>query len=142
MINWKDIAERDIKDYRYQKSSIASLEKKIKDLNESMTALKGSATDKTHVSGGGSKYEDNLINCIVIKERLKFNLQVVTKSVAMIERGLESIPKAKRQVLEHFYVGGYKKIMSEYNVEKSEAYRMRNDALREFCIAMYGITEL
>ena len=143
MISWKKIAEADLNDYALQRESLPALKRKIACITASMTAIKGRKSDSAPVSGGTSKYEDSLISAIVLKEKLLKNYKVSAKAVAEIEKGLSGIPEEQRRVLELWYIenGGYEKVMRKLNIEKSGAYRRKDEALRAFTIAMYGITE-
>ena len=145
MFSWKKSAEGDLRDYEKLKVAVDILPKKIQMCEDSMVSLKGKACDRDPVKGGTSAYEDNIISSIVLKEKLIANLKVAKKSVTLIEKGLDNISSGQRRVIELFYFangGGYRRVMDEFNIEQSEAYRRKDEALRAFTIAMYGIPEL
>lgn len=144
MINWKEVAKQDLRDYKTQQTAIDRLKKRIEMINERMAALKGAVTDAEPVQGGTSTYEDHLINAIVEKERLGVCLAETESLVEMIDDALASLSAEHRKVLFCFYMGGggYRMAMEELHREKSDVYRMSNDALRMFTLSMYGIQEL
>ena len=67
------------------------------------------------------------------------------KLLDLIERGLASLDKTERLVLDRFYIDRPKnhveRLMEELNYEKTRVYEIKDQALYKFTIAMYGIVE-
>lgn len=144
MINWKKCAEYDLRDYRAQKEAIINLQKKIRIVEDRMTSLKGSVCNPTAVHGGTSTHEDALLTSIVEKSRLEEALRETKRLVEMVERGLSALSEEQHRILGMFFMGGggYRRVMEEFHIEQAGAYRRRDEALRTFTLAMYGVTEL
>ena len=144
MINWKKCAEYDLRDYRTQKEAIKNLGEKIRHIEDRLTSIRSSMKDEAPVHGGTSSYEDILLTAIVEKTRLEDARRATVHMVEMIERGLSALSEEQHKVLKMFFMGGggYRRAMEEMHIEKDTAYRRRDEALRTFTIAMYGVTEL
>lgn len=144
MISWKKCAEYDLRDYQAQKKAIENLSEKIRHIEDRLTSIRSSMKDETAVHGGTSSYEDILLTAIVEKARLEEARRTTMRMVEMIERGLSALSGEQQKVLKMFFMGGggYRRCMEEMHIEKDTAYRRRDEALRTFTIAMYGVTEL
>ena len=144
MFDWKKSAECDLKDYNKQKAAIKNLSDRIKVIDSNMTALKGKAFDSIPKRGGISHYEDHLIESIVLKDKLKRNLEFTKDCIELIDRGRGDITEEQRKILYMFYMGGggFRRVMDEFHIEQAMAYRRKDEALRDFTIAMYGIAEI
>ena len=144
-MKWSDCAIQDLRKYKYLKASMESIPERMEALCCRFESAKGAATDKVPVKGGLSRYEDNLIDIIVEKERLKYLYRANKTLLDLIERGLDSLDKTERLVLDRFYIdrpkGHVEKLMEELNYEKSRVYEIKDQALYKFTIAMYGIVE-
>lgn len=144
MVSWKKMAEYDLKDYQAQKKAIGNLEEKIRHLEDRMVRIQISMKDGTPVHGGTTTNEDRLLAAIVEKTRLEDARLQTVRMVAMIERGLSALSEEQQKVLRMFFMGGggCYRAMEELHIERATAYRRRDEALRTFTIAMYGVTEL
>ena len=144
-MKWSDCAIQDLRKYKYLQASMESIPERMEALRCRFESIKGAVTDKTPVKEGSSRYEDNLIDIIVEKERLKYLYRANKKLLDLIERGLASLDKTERLVLDRFYIDRPKNhveiLMEELNYEKSRIYEIKNQALYKFTIAMYGIIE-
>jgi len=144
MISWKKCAEYDLRDYRVQKEAIKNLSEKIRHLEDRLTSIRSSLKEEAPAHGGTSSYEDTLLTAIVEKTRLEDARRATVHMVEMIERGLSALSDEQQKVLRMFFMGGggYRRVMEEFHVEQAGAYRRRDEALRTFTLAMYGVTEL
>lgn len=144
-MKWTKVAEQDLRKYIALKRSIINIKERLEIIESRYTGAKGARTDTILSNGGRGTREDSIINAIVEKERLKMQLGTNEKLIEVIERGLQGLNEMDRCILERAYIIGQKRniedIMKEYNVEKSQAYRMRDKALRNFALNMYGIEE-
>jgi len=144
-MKWSDCAIQDLRKYKHLKASLESIPERMEALRCRFEYIKGAATDKVPVKGGSSRYEDNLLDIIVEKERLKYLYRANKTLLDLIERGLASLDETERLVLDRFYIdrpkNHIKKLMEELNYEKSRVYEIKDQALYKFTIAMYGIVE-
>ena len=143
-MNWKKCAEQDLRNYNRTLEAQASLDEKIAML-ESKIGVKAMSMSEP-VMGGTSKVEDKILNNMVERERLKFNLDTVNTLVKITERGLSALNTEERTVVDAFYINDIDCALSELcgimNISKSQVYRIRDSALYKFTISCYGILDL
>lgn len=144
-MRWSNLAVEDLKKYASLKASTGNIEERIEVKEAQFTGVKGSKMDAAPAHGGGCKWEDSLLDNIVERERLSLLLSANTKMVDVIERGLNALSDTERLVLDRFFIHKAKdhinSLMEELNVEKSQVYRIKDQALYKFTIHMYGIEE-
>lgn len=145
-LDWKKCAIEDLRKYEGMQRSLELIPKKIRALEEQAGAMKGARLGREPVQGGTSHYEDRLISNIAERERLRLNFEAVEKLVGSMDAALATLSPKERRVLELFYIqcrkGHVEQVMEELHVERSEAYRMKDAALKKLTFAMYGILDL
>ena len=134
MFNWKKSAEADLKDYMKQKKSIKNLTEQIDVLNADIEKFKESSDEKK---------KNKVCQSLVLREKLVKNLELTKKNINLIDKGLSDLDDEQRKVLYLFYIsgGGFRRVMDEFHIEQASAYRRKDEALRDFTIAMYGMVE-
>ena len=87
-----------------------------------------------------------MINTILKKDKVKKNLKIVEGQVAQIEKALEGLTPKQRRILELFYIrreSGYiQRLCEEFHECERQIYYDKDEALRQYTISKYGITEL
>ncbi len=144
-MNWKKEACNDLRTYPQRKESIENIRERIKVLEEQFTSLHGISTD-TPVMGGMSRQEEKMLDNISERERLASSLKIAEDLVKLTEKGLDTLDKRERQVLEGFYFerseNNVERLCHQLNVEKSTLYRIKDSALVKFTRALYGVVEI
>lgn len=145
-MNWKREAIDKLRNYDVHKQAIESVPKEIKRLEVQYTGIRSATTDGTPVSGGdGSTREDALLSNIVHRDELKRRLREARLWVAMVDKALAVLSDEERLLMDRFYIhpvkGAVGDLCDRLNVEKATVYRRRDNALRRFTIALYGVTE-
>ena len=144
-MNWKIEATNDLINYTRKKESLENMRQQMGALKAQFISIKGAATDKEPVMGGASRLEDKQLDNIVKRERLKLTYHATERLIDVIERGLSGLNEQERKVIDRFYICRTKdyieRLMNETGYEQAQIYRIKNDALYKFTIAMYGITE-
>lgn len=147
-MNWKKEAENDLRNYRYLKEGLENTAERLKIVEARMIGLKAAATDSTPVMGGGNRYEDNMINCIVEKQRLEHLLKVNKERAELIKRGLNALNEREAIAVQRFYLDdvcystAIDRLRDELGYEEAQLNRIRGKALYHFTLAMFGIAEL
>ena len=146
-MDWRKISIERLKDYENRKTSLISIPEQLETLELEFTSIRAATTDGQEIKGGGgSKREDSLINNIVKRDELKRNLKIVRNEVAVTERGLKGLTADEEKILNKFYInrvrGHVELLCEELNFEKSRVYAIKEDALKKFTLACYGIIEL
>lgn len=145
-MNWKREAIDKLKNYEAHKLALESLPKEIRRLESSFAGIRSATTDGTPVSGGGgSTREDVMLSNIVHRDELKRRLKEARLWVSMVDKALAVLDDEERLVLDRFYIHQVKGVIEDLcgrlNVEKATVYRRRDNALRRFTIALYGVTD-
>ena len=144
-MNWKREAADKLRNYEAHKRALESLPKEIERLKSAYTGIRSATTDGTAVSGGGSTREDVMLSNIVHRDELKRRLKEARLWVSMVDKALEVLSDEERLVLDKFYIhqskGNVGELCRLLNVEQSTVYRKRDNALRRFTIALYGVTD-
>lgn len=145
-MNWIREAENDLRRYRSLSESLKNIPGQIEYLKEKRQAVRSSWSDATPVQGGVSRSEEEQINAIVKTDRLKQNYRAVKRLVDLMDSALSRLTEDEAYILEVAYIDRRRDaigiLCEKYGVEKSKAYLMRNQALREFTLKMYGIVDL
>ncbi len=145
-MNWKREAADKLKNYEAHKLALESLPKEIKRLESSFAGIRSATTDGTPVSGGGgSTRADAMLSNIVHRDELKRRLKEARLWVSMVDKALAILTDEERLVLDRFYThpakGNVGELCERLHVEQSTVYRKRENALRRFTIALYGVTD-
>lgn len=145
-MNWKREAADKLKNYEAYKLALESLPKEIKRLESSFAGIRSATTDGTPVSGGGgSTRADAMLSNIVHRDELKRRLKEARLWVSMVDKALAILTDEERLVLDRFYThpakGNVGELCERLHVEQSTVYRKRENALRRFTIALYGVTD-
>lgn len=146
-MDWKKISIERLRDYEARKQSLESIAEQIKTLEMNLTAIRSARTDGIPIRGGnGNKREEMLINNIAMREELQNNYEIAEREIEITEKGLETLTKEQRRVLYKFYIsrthGHVEDLCSELCVEKSRVYTLKDEALKKFAVACYGVVEI
>ncbi len=102
--------------------------------------------DTSVAKGGGSKYEEHLVNVITVMDNAFFRKTVVDRQLKMIANGLSALDEYETDLIETFYI--YKihspaeMIMKKYFKERSQVFEDKKKALEKFTRSVYGIVQL
>lgn len=144
-MDWKRESIGKLKNYEAHKQALENIPKEIKRLESACAGIRSAATDGTPVSGGGSTREDAMLSNIVHRDELKRRLKEARLWVAQVDKALAVLDDGERLVLDRFYIhrakGAIEDLCGRLNVEKATVYRRRDNALRRFTIALYGVTD-
>ena len=144
-MNWKREAIDKLKNYEAHREALENIPKEIKRLESAYAGIRSAATDGPPVSGGGDTREDSMLSNIIHRDELKRRLKEARLWVSMVDRALAVLDDEERLVLDRFYIHQVKGVIEDLcgrlNVEKATVYRRRDNALRRFTIALYGVTD-
>lgn len=139
------MAIADLRVYEKRKAAVGNLEERIKILNEQYVSLRG-LSNSAPVMGGANRQEDAWINNIAERGQLETNLKIVKSLVELTEKGLASLTDAQRLIIDLFYINRipeYKETLCDrLCIEQSRLYELKDRAIKDFVIGMYGIVEL
>ena len=144
-MDWKKEAVDKLRRYSAMRQAAESIPAEIKLLQADCTALR-SPSFAARVKGSGSGREDALLNNMVKRQELAWNLKQVRQWLALTDRGLLALTPEERLVLQRMYLlpdkGAVETLCEELGVEQSTVYRRRDQAIRHFTLALYGIPDV
>ena len=143
-MDWKNEVVNDLKMHGIYKQAVRSLQEKIAILELDYGRLRAVQSDTNPVQGGGSSMEDALISNIVLRDKLRDNLEATRRRVQLMEEALESLEREERLVLDYWYIDRppdryLDVICDQLSVEKTTAYRIRDRALYKLNARLYGV---
>lgn len=144
-MNWKREAIDKLRSYEARRKALENIPLEIRRLESIYAGIRSAATDSTPAPGGGSTREDSMLSNIVHRDELKWRLKETGLWISMVDKALAVLSEEERLILDRFYIhavrGSAEELCSRLNVERATVYRRRDKALRQFTIALYGITE-
>ena len=145
-MNYKDWLIPELKALNSWRASLIHVPDQIAELRQSFVTLRPAALDGTPVVEGGNRREDAMIANIAERERLDEGLRLTQSRVRRLERALDALSSQERHVLEYFYIERRKNcvelLMFELGYEKSQIYRLKDDALLHLARVRYGLVEM
>ena len=145
-MNWQTVAKDRLKEYKGRITAIECIKEQIEMLENSFTSIRSATTDSIAVSDNTNRRENMLINNIATRDGLKHNLKVAKTEVKITEKGLMCLTPEEKRILELFYIERHsdyiERLCDELFISKSELYRRKDEALKKFTRACYGIVEL
>ena len=144
-MNWQKEAITDLRCHEKRKAALESLADEIRELRGRTYGSSSPATDAVPVQGGSSTAEGRWIDAIDEMERKKEAYRLTKRRVEAVERGLAALDGQQREILEAFFInrvqGHVQALAEKYHVEQSRVYQMKDQAVRDFTLARYGISE-
>lgn len=144
-MDWKREAVDKLRCYAARRAALAAIPEEIRRLEEDAAGIRAADLDRDPVSGGGSAREDRLLSNIAHREELARALKQARAWVDLVDGGLAVLDPEDRLVLDRFYIhrarGNVERLCEELHLEKSRVYELKDKALRNLTIALYGVTE-
>lgn len=142
-MNWKDVAVGDLLSLNSLKIARNNLQYEIELIETNLYNIKVIDYSKDIVDGGDqTKADDIKLDNIVKKEKLKARLNQINTEIEMIEKGMNYLDEIEKKVLDYFYISRpYNHIsllMNELHYEKSQVYRLKDEALTNYASIRYG----
>ena len=145
-MNWQSFAVQRLKNYEARQNAAESIPERIKMLELEASAIKAGAGDGMPKAHGDNKSEAQLIGNIAKREELKGNLEITRREISLTEKGLDVLTEEEKRVLYIFFVNRPARhielLCEELHVEKSKLYTLKDEALKKFTLACYGVVEL
>ena len=142
---WKHEAIEKLKQYEVKCAALENIPLEIRQKELGMESIRSADPDSSPVKGYGTSREDMMLNNITYREELKESYSQTKLWVTAMERALSVLTPEENLILERFYIHPEKKaadrLAGDLHVDIKTVYRRKDDALRKFTIALYGITE-
>ena len=145
-MDWKAEAIDKLQGYEARQADMERIPRELERLGASYTGIRAARLDSMPRAGSSaSKREEAMISNITCRDDLKRKLKEAQLWVEIVDGGLSVLDDDERLVLELLFMrpakGNIDRLCEQLCVEKSTAYRRRDEALRRFTIALYGAVE-
>ena len=145
-MNWKTEATDKLHRYGAMRLAAINLPAEIKRLSMEAQSIRSARMDGDVVVGGGGKQEDALINNLLHRKELEETLKQVRMWLTTADRAMSVLSQEERMILHHLLIyprpHAVELLCKELDQEQSTLYRKRDQALRHFTLAFYGISEI
>lgn len=146
-MNWQTVAVHRLRNYEAKKLSLVTIAEQIKLLESEFDGLKAATSDGMPSSGSNTnRREEMLVGNIAKREELKRNYKIAKGEVGVTEKALEILTEQEKRILYIFFInrptGHAQLLCEEMFVEKTKLYHMKDEALKKFTRACYGVVEL
>lgn len=124
-----------LRDWYDQHWKLENSSERISELNKRMRAVKIVSIDSVPVQGGANKAEENLCTLIDRKALLEKEYCGAREYDEEVSVCWDRLTPDEQKILEYRWIdhengNGIQRIMQEFNIEKSEAYRRCDTALK------------
>lgn len=142
-MDWKKAAIEDLEQYPYRKLAIRNLSERIEALDSVLHSAGGGGIGRVgHAPRDAMRGQEEMIERLCEREWLQRNLELNEVMVRQIERGLAALEKEQRMVLQRLYDkrerGAAQRLALELHIDRATVYRLRDEALCAFTLAMFG----
>lgn len=145
-MNWKAEATDKLRRYGAMRLAALNLPQEIKRLQLDARSIRSARTDATPVSGGSNRREEALLNNLIQRQELDNSLKQVNLWLKNADRAMGILSHEEKQILHRLLIypekHGVERLCMELGLEQSSVYRKRDEALKHFTLAYYGICEL
>lgn len=136
-MDWKMCAIEDLRRYKFIKLGIINSKERLAlintRINSSFLVSKKRCTRKN----------PELMNAVVEVNKLRSNISSAQNMIKLIERALDSLTEEEREILDKSYMDGSPKsvnvVSKQLGFSSRSLYRLRDEALEKFTLAMYGV---
>lgn len=137
---WEMAANEELMKYGIIAPNIDARREEIHMLKERIESPKSAGFGKIPVQGGGSTYEDRLVDDICMKGLMRENLKEQEAKCAIVERALSQLSDEERRVIQYLCIDGKKPtdFAAEYCYSVQWVYTLKERAMKKFCLARYG----
>ena len=142
-MNWKNEAKEKLRRYDAMRLATINIPQEIHRLEIDAQSIHSSRSDATPVRGGGNKREEAMLNNILHRQELAWTLEQAQAWIRITDRALTALTNQEKQILTRLYIypekGGLERLCRELDMESSSVYRHREQALKRFTMALYGV---
>lgn len=132
--------QREIRKYYLAKEGLLAIDDKIKVLQSRKNGVKGIDMSAIPNFGGGSRYEDSLLDIISDLDMLEKNKKIMQQSCKAVEKCFEGMKEFEKELLLKMYGErcNIDKLCRHYSYSRGNLYKISNKALEEFGLFLYA----
>jgi len=136
----------DLRGHNKRKQSLDSMKLKLEALECEKTSLGGMSDSEPVQNSDINRQEEKWVNIISEQGRLNNQIRSTELRVHMLDNGLAMLDDAQYKVLDRLYINPIKKpiecLCEELDYEKAHIYRIKDKALYNLTLCIYGGVDL
>lgn len=141
---WKNEAVSRLKAYQAKKLALENIPMEIRQQVLALSSIRSSDPDSAPVRGNSTR-EDAMLNNMVYRSELEESFLRTRLWVDATDRALGVLNQEERILLERFFIYAEPKaadrLAGDLHMDVKTVYRRKDEALRKFTIALYGMAE-
>ena len=141
---WKNEAISKLKEYNAKRLALENIPLEIRQQSLTLSSIRSATTDSVPVRGNSSR-EDAILNNMTYRAELEESLTRTQRQVSAIEKALSTLNPEERMILDRFFIypepKAAERLVSDLAVDVKTVYRRKDEALRTFTLALYGVFE-
>lgn len=141
---WKNEAVSRLKAYQSKKLALENIPLEIRQQVLALSSIRSADPDSAPVRGNSTR-EDAMLNSMVYRGELEESLLRTRLWVDATDRALGALNQEERILLERFFIYAEPKaadrLAGDLHMDVKTVYRRKDEALRKFTIALYGMAE-
>lgn len=145
-MDYKDMVIEDLRGHNKRKQSLDSMKLKLEALECEKTSLGGMSDSEPVQNSDINRQEEKWVNIISEQGRLNNQIRSTELRVHMLDNGLAMLDDAQYKVLDRLYINPIKKpiecLCEELDYEKAHIYRIKDKALYNLTLCIYGGVDL
>lgn len=122
------------------KERLLAVDEKMRELQDKKLRVKGIDMSVAPNFGGGSRYEDSLLDIISDLDMLEKNKKIMLQSCRAVEKCFEGMKEFEKELLLKMYGErcNIDKLCRHYSYSRGNLYKISNRALEEFGLLLYA----
>ena len=122
------------------KEGLLAVDEKMRELQDKKLRVKGIDMSVAPNYGGGSRYEDSLLDIISDLDMLEKNKKIMLQSCRAVEKCFEGMKEFEKELLLKMYGErcNIDKLCRHYSYSRGNLYKISNRALEEFGLFLYA----
>ena len=122
------------------KDALLAVDEKMRELQDKKIRVKGIDMTVAPNFGGGSRYEDSLLDIISDLDMLEKNKKIMLQSCKAVEKCFEGMKEFEKELLLKMYGErcNIDKLCRHYSYSRGNLYKISNRALEEFGLLLYA----
>lgn len=141
---WKNEAVSRLKAYQAKKLALENIPMEIRQQVLALSSIRSADPDSAPVRGNATR-EDAMLNNMVYRSELEESFLRTRLWVDATDRALGILTQEERILLERFFIYAEPKaadrLAGDLHMDVKTVYRRKDEALRKFTIALYGMAE-
>lgn len=141
-MNWKEEVTEKLRRYPAMASAAATIPGELARLEQEACTVQSAQFGRSGLRSVRA-YEDRLLNITVKQQELESQLCSVESWLQTMDRALQRLPEWEKRVLELLYMerSSATQACQTLGMERSSLYRLRDTALKNLTLCMYGALE-